>query len=245
MSNGYIYKLVSPSGKVYIGQTIQEPDGRFRSYKRCKGTNKYFTNALLKYGFDSFETYIYKVPRFMLNYLERILINNHNSTDRLYGYNSRDGGGSRGTISDEQKRAISAANTGKFVSDETRERIRIKATGRVSSADTKMKLSLLNKGENNSMFGKKGENHPKYGKKATEETKYKLSLVNRGSNNPMSNKFGHLNPNSKKVYVYGNLYTSCIEASNYLKFLYPNKTDNFINTWTRSTTHPEIFLAGF
>lgn len=131
------------------------------------------------------------------------------------------------------------------MSEDTRERIRIKATGRVSSSDTKMKLSLLNKGENNSMFGKKGEAHPKYGKKANEETKNKLSLANRGENNSNYGKFGYLNPNSKKVYVYGNLYASCIEASKYLNFLYPNKNDNFINTWTRSTTHPEIFLAGF
>lgn len=239
---GYIYQLKSPSGKYYIGQTIQKPNDRFRPYKNGIGTNIYFTNALKKYGFQKFDIEIFEVPVFMLNYLEKTLIRNLDSTNSLYGYNSREGG-SNGSISEEQKKAISIANKNKIIDNTTRERMRISALGRKASDTTKKKLSLLNSGENNPMFGKKGVEHPKYGKKSSTSTLEKLRLASSGDKNAMFGKTGSLNPNSKFVYVYGNLYPSCIEASKCLRFLYPDRTNNFINTWVRSTTHPEIFLA--
>lgn len=126
---GHIYKLRSPSGKVYIGQTIQKPYDRFKPYNRNVGTNIYFTNALLKYGFSNFHIEIYEVPVFMLNYLEISLIRSLNTTNRLYGYNSRDGG-SKGSISEEQKKAISIANKGKIITDESKKRMSEAKKGR-------------------------------------------------------------------------------------------------------------------
>lgn len=48
-----IYKITSPSGKVYIGQTIQL-NKRFNAYKNlgCKD-QVYLYNSLIKYGWDS------------------------------------------------------------------------------------------------------------------------------------------------------------------------------------------------
>lgn len=240
-TKGYIYKLTSPSGKVYIGQTIRNPQDRFQPYRNGKGTNPYFTNALLKYGFESFNVEVYEVPVFMLNYIETSLIRNFDSRNRKYGYNSREGG-SRGSISEEQKSILRIVNTGKLVSEDTREKIRQKATGRTASEETKAKLRVLNAGKNNPMFGKRGKDHPKTGKVVTETTRKKLSVLKKGKNNPMFGKNGGLNPNSKKVYVYGVIYDSCIDASRALHFLFPERNGNFINVWTRSKTHPEIFL---
>ncbi|AGE60076.1 GIY-YIG catalytic domain-containing endonuclease [Acanthocystis turfacea Chlorella virus WI0606] len=241
---GYIYKLTSPSDKVYIGQTIRPIEERFVPYKQGKGTNPYFTNALSKHGFDSFVVETFEVPVFMLNFVEITLIRNFNSRDRRFGYNSREGG-SRGSISDEQKLAISVANRGKKKSDVSRKRMSISSTGKKATKETKKKLSILNSGKNNPMYGKKGAGHPKTGKKSTIETKATLSKLVSGDKNPMFGKTGSLNPNSKQVYVFGNLYNSCIEASNILRFLFPKvKSKNFINTWTRSGAHPEVFLVG-
>lgn len=46
-----IYKLTSPSGKIYIGQT-QCLYKRFQSYRRPRAT-KYLKNAILKYGLEN------------------------------------------------------------------------------------------------------------------------------------------------------------------------------------------------
>jgi hypothetical protein len=67
---GFIYKLTSPNGKIYIGQTKRRIEERFRSYQRLKGTNPYFTNALNKYGFEN-------VNLFMLSdYLDKSFLHN-------------------------------------------------------------------------------------------------------------------------------------------------------------------------
>ena len=51
---GCIYKLTSPSNKVYIGQTINYSK-RISSYRKllCKFQHKIY-NAIKKYGFDNF-----------------------------------------------------------------------------------------------------------------------------------------------------------------------------------------------
>ena len=46
-----IYKLTSPSGKIYIGQT-QSMCKRFRDYRRPRAS-KYLKNAILKYGLEN------------------------------------------------------------------------------------------------------------------------------------------------------------------------------------------------
>lgn len=51
---GYIYKIISPNGKPYIGQTINLKK-RYYNYRRgqCETQKKLF-NAILKYGWDNF-----------------------------------------------------------------------------------------------------------------------------------------------------------------------------------------------
>lgn len=46
-----IYKLTSPSGKIYIGQTQQMYE-RFRDYRRPRA-NRYLKRAMLKYGLEN------------------------------------------------------------------------------------------------------------------------------------------------------------------------------------------------
>lgn len=56
--------------------------------------------------------------------------------------------------------------------------------GRKHTEEEKNKISKAISGENNPMYGKKGENHPAYGTKRSEETRKKMSEANSGRNHP-------------------------------------------------------------
>jgi hypothetical protein len=70
--------------------------------------------------------------------------------------------------SEEHKKKIALANTGKTHTEETKKKLSLIHTGMVASDETKKKLSEM----------RKGENHPLYGKKHSEETKKKISEKN-------------------------------------------------------------------
>lgn len=69
---GYIYKYTSPSGKSYVGQTVQSLENRAghngKNYLGCK----YFYAAIKKYGWENFTVEILgQFPIEQLNYQER------------------------------------------------------------------------------------------------------------------------------------------------------------------------------
>jgi group I intron endonuclease len=82
--------------------------------------------------------------------------------------------------SEETKRKISESRKGIFPTDEQRKNISSGMMGRKFSESTRNKLSLASKGrkrmcgELSPMFGRTGENHPKYGVKVSDDTKLKL-----------------------------------------------------------------------
>lgn len=85
------------TGKVYIGQSLNIYE-RWKSYRRIannkssyKRENRYFSNALRKYGFDAFEWEILK-ETYDLDYWEVFFIKIHKSTERNLGYNVQPGG---------------------------------------------------------------------------------------------------------------------------------------------------------
>jgi hypothetical protein len=67
--------------------------------------------------------------------------------------------------------------------------------GVTPSLETRQKLRKAFSVENNPMYGKNGEDHPKYGVKESLETRQKKSKAMSGSNNPMFGKTGENNPN--------------------------------------------------
>ena len=54
MKKWIVYKHTSPSGKVYIGITSNSPEKRWNHGRNYSG-NQYFTNAILKYGWNNFK----------------------------------------------------------------------------------------------------------------------------------------------------------------------------------------------
>lgn len=90
---GIIYKHTSPSGKIYIGQTIHSINYRTRKngkgYKNCK----VFYNAIQKYGWENFKHEIIEsnIPENELNNKEIYYIKEYNSLVP-FGYNVSKGG---------------------------------------------------------------------------------------------------------------------------------------------------------
>lgn len=83
-----VYKLTSPNGKVYIGQT-NNFNQRMIEHKNCKKKNKLY-NCIRKYGWENFKKEIigYSETKEMVNELEESLIKLHNATGHK-GLNTR------------------------------------------------------------------------------------------------------------------------------------------------------------
>jgi group I intron endonuclease len=91
--NGYIYKITNIiNGKVYIGQTINSVENRFKQHTRKKGCT-YLYAAIKKYGKENFKVEtIEDVPRELLDEREIYWISFYNSTNKDIGYNIIKGG---------------------------------------------------------------------------------------------------------------------------------------------------------
>jgi len=164
-----IYKITSPSGKVYIGQSRHCLYRWKYHYSKlhCK-RQRHLYNSLLKYGYDNHKFEILeKCNVEMLDDLEIKYIEQYNSTDKTIGMNLRAGG--NGVIisqktrelmrlnalgntnmlgknhTEESKALISKNRSGIKPSDETRRKMRQARLGKKHSVKTREKLSKANK----------------------------------------------------------------------------------------------------
>lgn len=159
-----IYKITSPSGRVYIGQS-RNIKKRYFDYK-CKQAIKQprLRASFMKYGFDNhiFETII-NCDFEDLNHLERYYIFYYNSMSNK-GLNCTVGGDATGMpISDITRQNQRNAQKGRIITKEARIKMSISHTGKKLSDITKAKLSKIH-----------------LGKPLTQEHKKKLSLAKKG-----------------------------------------------------------------
>lgn len=113
MSKSYVlYKHTSPSGKVYIGITSNPT---YKRWWRGKGyrSNPYFTAAINKYGWDTFEHTILRsgLSKEQAEIAEIATIRHYKARDSRYGYNLAKGG-NLSALSEESRKRVSEANTG-------------------------------------------------------------------------------------------------------------------------------------
>lgn len=168
-----IYKITSPSEKVYIGQAW-DVGRRFREYKYLwkSRIQAKLHSSFKKHGIDNhkFEV-VYEFPR---DVTQSILDN----YEQFYMDCYRDSGvelmnlreaGSRGKHSEESKKRLSLAHTGKVLSEETKQKIRENRKGKgIGLSNYMYRVGLT--GE-----AKERMRHSKIGSKASKETKRKMS----------------------------------------------------------------------
>lgn len=159
---GYIYKIESPSGKIYIGQTINLKQRKwYYSNLKCK-TQPILYRSLLKYGWDAhkfeiIEKYILNIDRKILNEREVYWIKEYNCFNN--GLNCNIGGD---------------GNIGYKMSDETKEKLRNANLGKKQTPEAKAKQILAQKHIIRSKEWSKNISKALKGKKKSEETKNKI-----------------------------------------------------------------------
>lgn len=150
-----IYKITSPSNKIYIGQSVNIHK-RWQSYRmlRCK-FQRHLYSSFLKYGV---ETHIFEIiqecEKEELNTLEKYYINYYDIFNTDKGLNIREGGGSRAKFSEEARQLMSINRKGKYSGENNpmnKPGIREKCKGHIVTQETRNKI-----GEANSISKSKG-----------------------------------------------------------------------------------------
>lgn len=173
-----IYKITSPSGKIYIGQSVHIAK-RIKYYKiaSCKGQQKLYA-SILKYGWFNHEFQVLHIcDESQLNELEEHYIKVFDSFDTKHGLNL-DSGGNVKKQSEETKRKRSASLKGRVFTDEWKRKIGEKSKGRMigykHSETTKEKMRL------NTPPRKRGIPHQMKGKGySKEEARLRHNLANK------------------------------------------------------------------
>lgn len=212
-----VYKHTSPSGKVYIGITKQDPQRRWQGgigYKQ----HPHFARAIEKYGWNNFSHEIVTdgLTKEEAQNKERELIRELNATDRNYGYNMTFGGEVGAKFTDEVKEKISKSLIEYFKDENARKASSNRATGRKHSEETKKKMSETHKRIVTDEFreavrkrtlGKKFPN--RRGHPQTEETKAKIRESKRGKH------YGGIGKKARPVECVdtGIVYESAVKAS--------------------------------
>ena len=192
-----IYKIISPNGRVYIGQSV-DIEKRKKAYLRkdCKRQFRLY-NSINLYGF---ENHIFDLIEIcneeQLNERERYwqdlydvlgpqglncrLTETSDKTGRWSDEIKQKMSISGFNQSDETKKKISDTKKGHVQTEKTRKKISDSHTGKIVSALTKHKISVANSGKLKSDLHKAKISEAHKGKILSIETKRKISESHKG-----------------------------------------------------------------
>ena len=199
-----IYKITSPSGKIYIGQSVNILS-RISKYKNAKCiTQPIILKSILKYGWENhlFEI-VLECDKSELNEKERYYqelfncIGKNGLNCMLTNTSTKTGKARQETIDKLKGRKLPESTRQKMrdrkTSDETKLKLSIASTGRIVSKKTRDKISESNKGKKRSQEyidkmkqriisdeTKLKLSIAKKGNKASDETKLKISIAKKG-----------------------------------------------------------------
>ncbi len=174
---GYIYFIQSPSGNMYIGQTIRPIHKRLKEHKTGQSKDCVaLYNAIQKYGWKNFDVYWYECPDEDLNDHEEAMIKVL-ETLSPNGYNLKEGG-ANGKHSEGTKQKMSKSSQGE----------KNPMWGQHQSEDTRKKMSKAKKGKPKSEEHRQHIGEALQGKTRSEEYRQKMT--------------GEKHPRSKEVYQY-------------------------------------------
>lgn len=194
-----IYKITSPSGKIYVGQSI-DIEKRFKHY--LKDNSKYFNQKKLINSFNK-----YNVKNHIFEIIEICKIQDLNNRERYW-----------------QEFYNCISNTGlncKLTTTKDK-------SGKLS-IETKLKMSNSQKGKKPRLGMKNSEEMNKkisesnIGKKMSEISKLKMSKSNKNKRKVIDVKNNIIYDSVKKVSVLFNINYGTLNA--YLKNKIPNKTN--------------------
>ena len=162
---GIIYKITSPSGKIYIGQTDRSFNLRWKQHKSKSSCCTALHRAILKYGEENMTKQILcECDVEELKVKENEFIKEFNSL-APYGYNLKMNDDTGRTVfSEETKKRISEGNkkyakeNPRTLTEEQKEHLRQINTGKVMSEESKQKMR-------DSKKNKKGTLHTSESKK--------------------------------------------------------------------------------
>lgn len=176
-----IYKITSPSGRIYIGQSV-DMKKRFRAYKNLSCKNQpIIYNSLLKYGFETHEFEVLcecsvedlnNNERYYQDYFSVIGVNGMNCVLTASSDKS-------GKLSEETIIKIKIARSKQIITKEHAEKISKANTGRIHSEETKAKIGMSQKGKIISEESRKKMSKSAKGRVISEETRIKLSEVGK------------------------------------------------------------------
>lgn len=149
-----VYRIVNKiTGKVYVGQTRGTLWERFREHTRYKSGCVVLRSSVNKYGAENFyiEPLSVCADQIEMDWAESYWIDYHNSLVPN-GYNLKTGGKEGVIFTDEIRKKISVANT-----------------GRKPSLESRLKMSLAHK----------GKKCPQRGKKWTESHRTKMKIAHK------------------------------------------------------------------
>lgn len=179
MNDYTVYKHTTPSGKIYIGITLQKDLNRRWQNGSGYRTQRRFYRAIKKYGWENIkhEIVMTSLSKQEAENAEIALIREFQTTDPKYGYNIENGGNCSGTHSEETKKKISEAQLG----------CKNHAWGKPSprrgtkaSAETNLRNRLSHLGQtawNKGMKMTEEQKKNMRGKKRTEEQRKLLSEI--------------------------------------------------------------------
>lgn len=178
-----IYKITSPSGKIYIGQ----------SWNVILRWNTHGNNTRTSKLFSSFKKYGKKNHKFeMVHYLPKDVSQvTMNDYEQLYIDLYKDCGlellnlkdaGSRGRMSFESRQKMSLSRKGRIVSEETRKKISIAHMGKKKPKTPEHieKVRMANMGKKRSMESIAKTANGKRGQKLNDEQRKRLSDSHKG-----------------------------------------------------------------
>jgi group I intron endonuclease len=188
-----IYKITSPSGRIYVGQSIDVERRVKKYYQRLPKQQIKLYASFMKYGVDNhiFET-LETCERSDLITREMYYISLFDSCNN--GLNCTIGG--EGFLSKELHPCY-----GKPISEEHKKRISEANKGKKHTEETKLLISNKNKGKNRTDITKKKMGKSQKGRKHTEESKIKMSISQKGlkKGRPTPHTTGSNNNHAKKV----------------------------------------------
>lgn len=177
-----IYKITSPSGRIYIGQSrcIRKRWISYKSIECIKGQPKLY-RSFKKYGLQKHKFEVIEECEFEdLNRLERHYQEIYNSVEKGLNCVYQESEEKPRILSEETKRRISEGNKGKIVSSETRRKISEGNKRKKLSEETRRKMSEGNKGRVLSEETKHKISEARKGSGHTQETRLKISESKKG-----------------------------------------------------------------